>query len=289
VEVTFDNRDNDWGDTTKSATAARGTVTFSQGGQQGATYDITIRVFDTDGAVADTVSITDTSDGASQTDGDVTDGDSPSFAGTVVDDLGGNEANYEVSYNVSDRSNFGTVRVEYTNLDSGGADATYTSTDPRHNIDDYADADFGGTAGDEYRIRVELLDAEGVVVEERVLTDVADGSDPSGNADLARSTSPSLSDASIGDRTKNNNGDYRVQYRVADPSGDFSQLEAAFVNADNAWATRTVSRSIANGVLQYREGGVGGDEYRIAIRVRDSDGIVVDEVVVTDVADGNDP
>ncbi|WP_324755788.1 type IV pilin N-terminal domain-containing protein [Haloarcula montana] len=291
VEVTFDNQANDWGDTTRSTSAERGTVTFSQGGQQGATYEITIRVFNTDGTVTDTVSITDTANGSFQSSGDLTENDSPSFAGTVVDDLGGDEANYEVSYNVPDRSNFGSVRVQYTNFDSGGADATYTSTDPRHNIDNYAEADFGGTAGDEYRIRAELLDTDGVVVDDRVVTDVADGDDPSGNADLRRASSPTLSSYSVKDRTKTqtDTGKYRVQYQVSDPNGDFSQLEAIFVNTDNSWATQTQSSSKTNGNLQYDTGGVSGDRYRITIRVLDTDGVVVDEVTVTDTADGTNP
>ena len=289
LEVTFDNRNNDWGDATRSASAERGTVTFSQGGQQGATYDITIRVFDTDGTVTDTVSVTDTADGSSQSSGDLTESDSPSFTGTVIDDIGGDEANYEVSYNVSGRPKFGSVRVQYTNLDSGGADATYTSADPRHNIDSYADASFGGTSGDEYRIRIELLDTDGVVVDERVVTDVADGTDPSGNADLTRPSSPTLSSYSVKDTTKNNNGKFSVQYRISDPNSDFSQVEAIFRNTDNSWATETKSSSNTGGTLRYNAGGVGGDRYSITLRVLDDDGIVVDEVTVTDTADGTNP
>ena len=289
IESVFDNRNNDWGDTTSSASAERGSITFSQGGQQGATYDITIQVFNDNGTVTDTVLISDTADGRFQSSGDLTDDDSPSFAGTVIDDLGGAEANYEVSYNVSDRPNFGSVRVQYTNLDSGGAEATYTSSDPRHNIDNYAEASFGGTSGDEYRIRVELLDTDGVVVDERVITDRADGTDPSGNADLARSSSPTLASYSVTDQTENNNGRYIIQSQVSDTSGDFSQVESIFWNTDNTWATQTKSSSNTNGNLQYDQGGVGGNVYRITIRVLDNDGIVVDEVTVTDTADGTNP
>jgi len=289
IEVTFDNRNNDWGDATSSPSEERGTVTFSQGGQQGSTYDISIKVFNTDGTVIDTISITDTADGSSQSFGDLTESDSPSFAGTLIDDLGGSEANYEVSYNVTDRANFGSIRVQYTNLDSGGADATYTSSDPRYNIDNYAEANFGGTSGDEYRIRVELLDTDGIVVDERVVTDVADGTDPSGNADLARPRSPTLSSHSITEGTENNNGEYMVQYLISDTNGDFSQVETIFWNTDNSWATQTKSSSNTNGNLQYNQGGVGGNTYWITIRVLDNDGIVVDEVTVTDIADGTNP
>ncbi|WP_233560597.1 hypothetical protein [Halobellus sp. Atlit-38R] len=289
VVVTFDNRNNNWGDTTSSTTAERDTITFSQGGQMGATYDITITVFDTDGTITDTVQITDVANGDSQSAGDLTDSDSPSFAGTVVDDLGGSQANYEVSYNVSDRANFGSVRVKYTNLDSSGADATYSSSDPRHNIDDYAEAFFGNTAGDSYRIRVELVDTDGVVVDERVVSDVADGSSPSGNADLTRPSSPALSTYSIADTTNNNNGRYTLQYLVSGPDTDFSQVEAIFLNTDRSWATQTKSSSNPDGTIQYNQGGVGGDEYKITIRVLDSDGIVVAEVTETDTADGTNP
>ncbi|MEA5386222.1 hypothetical protein VB779_03285 [Haloarculaceae archaeon H-GB11] len=246
-------------------------------------------MYDTNGAVTDSVTITDTADGTSQSQGDVTDGDSPSFAGTVVDDLGGDEANYEASYNVTDRTNFGSVKVSYENLDSGGADATYTSTDPRTNVDDYAEASFGGTAGDEYRITIQLLDTAGVVVDERVETDVADGTDPSGNADLSRPTSPTLTSTSVKDKTKFGTADYQVQFTVSDPNSEFTSLEVIFRNTDAAWATETKTSTATNGNVKYSAGGVGGDTYEIVVRVLDTDGIVVDEQVITDVADGTDP
>lgn len=289
VEVIFDNRNNDWGDQTVSNTAERGSVTFSQGGQEGSTFDVTVNAIDVNGDVVDTVTITDVADGNSQSQGDLTEGDSPEFTGTVVDDIGGDEANYEVSYNVTNRSSFGSVRVTYENLDSGGADATYTSSDPRNNIDDYAESSYGGTSGDEYRITIELLDDDGVVVDERVVTDVADGDDPSGNADLSRTTSPTLTSTSVKDKTKNNNGDYQAQYKVSDPDGEFQRVEVVFRNTDNAWATETKSITKTNGNVKYSTGGVEGDTYEIAFRVVDSDGIVVDETVITDVADGKDP
>ena len=289
VEVTFDNRNNDWGDETVTGTDARGNVTFSQGGEEGSEYEITIRVFNTEGTVTDTVSFTDVADGDSQSDGDVTDSDSPQFAGTVIDDLGGSEANYEVSYNVTNRTNFGTVRVRYENLDSGGADATYTSTDPRNNVDDYAEASFGGTGGDEYRITVQLLDDAGVIVDERVVTDVADGTDPSGNADLSRPTSPTLDSVTIQDSSRNSEGNYRIRYQVSDPNDEFVRTEVLVRDLNNSWASTELSGTNTNGNLQYSQGGTEGDTFRFTVRVIDTDGIVVDERVITDVADGTDP
>lgn len=289
IEVTFDNRNNNWGDTTSSASEERGVITFYQGGQKGSTYDVTMKVFNTNGTVTDTISITDTADESSQSSGALTDSDSPSFEGTVIDDLGGSEANYEVSYNVTDRANFASVRVQYENLDKGWTDATYTSSDPRHNIDNYAETGFWGTSNDEYHIRVELLDTDGIVVDERVVTDVADGNDPSGNADLTRASSPTLSSYSIEDQTQNNVKTYTVQYQVSDASGDFSQVETIFWNTDTSWATQTNSSTNTNGDLQYNQWTFREDTYRITIRVFDNDGIVVEEVVITDIADGTNP
>jgi len=80
-----------------------------------------------------------------------------------------------------------------------------------------------------------------------------------------------------------------VQYLISDTNGDFSQVETIFWNTDNSWATQTKSSSNTNGNLQYNQGGVGGNTYWITIRVLDNDGIVVDEVTVTDIADGTNP
>ncbi|WP_324665646.1 type IV pilin [Haloarcula sediminis] len=289
VEVRFDNRGTDYGDRTVVSGAERGSVSFSQGGREGSTYDITVEVYDTDGTVTDSTVITDTADGRSQSSGDLTEGTSPSFVGTVVDDLGGSEANYETSYNVTDRADFGYVEVQYENLDRGWADSTYTSMEQRTNVDTYADDSNGGTRGDEYRVSLRLYDTDGVIVDERIVTDVADGTDPSGNDDLTRVSSPTLESYSIQDRTENNNGDYQVQYRVSNPNADFTAVDVVFDNQDNPYSSARRSSSDENGAVQFRQGGVEGDTYDITIRVRDADGVVVDERVITDTADGTDP
>jgi hypothetical protein len=287
VEVEFDDRANGWADDTATTTDTRGTVTYTQGGTTGDTFDITVRAYDSGGSVSDSRTITDVSDGSNPgSNDDLSNGNSPQFAGTLVDDLSASQADYEVMYNVTRRANFGEVRVRVENLDSGGADATYTSTDPRHNVDDYRVASYGGTDGDRYRLTLQVVDADGVVVDERVVTDTADGTDPGGNADLSRTASPTLQSSTVEDNSNPGKGARFTADYTTSGGPEFGRVEVQFRNRDSPQATTSPSSTAVSGSLSHEPGYGSGDRYAITIRVLDADGVLVDERVVDETADG---
>jgi len=285
VEVVFDDQVNDWADATVNNTSARGHVEYSVGGAEGDSYDITVRAYNQSGAVTDSLTRTDVADGGGSTGGNLSSPSSPKFAGVVVDDVSAANATYEVSYNVTNRSEFGSVEVTVEDLTNGWASATYTSSDPRDNVDNYSQP----TYGDSYRITVTLRDASGVVVDRRVVNDTADGTDPSGNDDLGRAGSPTLANWVVSDLSSSGQGAaYNVTY-AANNTTEFAGVEVVFRDRDSRYASEiSPVLNSTTGTYSYRPGYAYGDQYEIEIRVVDADGIVVDEHVVNDTADGTD-
>ncbi|RKD94922.1 hypothetical protein [Halopiger aswanensis] len=273
VEVEFANRDS--GTTAvREGTEPRGTVTYSEGGAEGDTYEITITAYDDAGEVIDRKTTTDTADG-SNPDGndDLSSPSEPQLTGSRVDDWSqpnDNSARYFVSYDVANRDSFDRVEVRFRNRDSG-AITTETATSPRSRVE------FSGNRIDApFEIELRVYDTDGVVVDRRTIEDTADGTNPSGNDDLATETSPQFESVAITDTGNNGQSRYDVDYRV----DDGTNLEAVWVefrNLDNAWATEIDEQSAADGEFEHRPGGgTGGDDYEITLLVFGDDGAVVD-------------
>ncbi len=214
-------------------------------------------------------------------------GPDPTLSSTIVDQSQtGSLARYEVSYDVDNTANFGYVRVSYENLDAGYGDQTYTSSDSRLNIDDYGWSDeYGDTGGDTYEISIEVFDTDGNLVDSRTVTDPADGTDPSGNDDLTEGDSPTLQSATLYDLDPNN-VEYALDYQVSDPAEKFSETEVLFLNTDSPYATDERTGGTLSGNLSYTGYSIG-DQYEVLVQVQDDDGIVVDQTVVEDEANGD--
>ncbi|MUV60167.1 hypothetical protein [Halobacterium sp. CBA1126] len=217
----------------------------------------------------------------------------PDAAGTFrskIVDQGqtGSLARYETSYDATGVTDFDRVEVTYENLDSGGADETYTSFEPRDNIDDYGWVDEnGGTGGDTYEITIEVYDTNGNVVDSRTVTDDADNVNPGGNDDLSENDSPTLSSSTVTDTSQFSTARYTVDYDVSDSAGKFTETEVLFLNEDSAYATDQQSVTETTGTAFHSAGGAEDDQYQILIQVLDDDGIVVNQRLVSDVADGS--
>jgi len=246
-----------------------------------------------------TVHVRGTTDGA----GDVIEievtnmssGTTNSFESSIVDQsyFGSNGARYEVSYDVTDVANFDSVEVTVDNLDSGGADDSFSSTDPRNNFEYGWSPTRGGTNGDNYEITIDVLDASGNVIDSRTETDLADGTDPAGNDDLSETDSPTYESVALVDSSDSSGADYLVRYDVSDPAGKFSETEVLFVHDSGSTATAQASATDLTGWAAYSAGGTNGDQFEIIVQLLDDDGIVVDQQVISDTADGsvdgNDP
>jgi hypothetical protein len=171
-------------------------------------------------------------------------------------------------------------------LDSGGADATYTSSDARNGITAYRDSNNGGTFGDAYRITVQAIDTDGIVTDERVVTDDADGTDPGGNADLSNASTPVLQSSSVTDKSNNGKGArFTVEYTTSD-GPEFGSVEVQFRNLDSQQATTSPDSGSASGSLDHEPGYGYGDDYIITVRILDRHGALVDERVISETADG---
>lgn len=218
----------------------------------------------------------------------VTAGGQPvSLASKIVDQgQTGSVARYEVSYDVTGMADFDHVEVSVGNLDSNSANESYTSTDPRNNIDEYGWSDSkSGTGGDRYEITIEVYDTSGDVVTTRTVTDTADSTDPAGNDGLSEVDSPTLQSSSVTDQTRNNIGRYTVGYEGSDSAGRYSETEVLFLNTDSATTTDQRTGTNLAGSVFSSDGGAG-DKYDIVVQVQDDDGIVVDQRTYTDTADG---
>ncbi|ELZ82553.1 rej domain protein [Haloferax elongans ATCC BAA-1513] len=220
------------------------------------------------------------------TDGGDDSSDDTSVRGLRLEDQSQySNAEYDISYDISNADPDGRVEVSVDNRQNTWSDRLLESTDTRGTLQ-YSN---GGTMGDTYEITVRAYGADGTLLTEESIVDVADGTDPPQKGTLTKPTSPTIESVSVKDKTKRDNGDYQVKVKVEDSDDEFSRTEVIFQNNDHSWATRTESSTQKNAVLRYRQGGVEDDSYDIVVRVVDSDGIVVDEQVVTDTADGNDP
>ncbi len=289
VRVEFANRDASSTTAEYSNTNARGSITgyTAYDGTDGHDYEVTVRVFDDDGVVVDEQVITDVADGLDPaSNDDLSTSSSPVFAGTAIDDLSITEADYEVSYNVTDRAEFDRVRVWISNEDQSYAEGTYSSVSPRDTVADFAVEDNGGTLGSTYRIRAQLIDDDGIVVDERIVTDTADWFDPSGNDGLSRAQSPALDSVSVSDKSNSNRNrvEYWVSYQVTGAT-EFAEVEVYFRNRQQPSASGVVrSSATSENRLTFSKSYGTGNTYDIEVRVVDTDGIVVDRYVISDVA-----
>ncbi|UVE50519.1 PKD domain-containing protein [Haloferax larsenii] len=245
--------------------------------------DVTVRVtyeyVEADGTTSDETQFTFT-DGEDDSDNE------PTIRGLRLEDQSQySNAEYDISYDVSNADPNGWVEVAVDNRDNTWSDSLLWTSGTRGTAWYF----HGGTMGDTYEITVRAYRADGTLLTEESIVDVADGTDPSQKGTLTKPTSPTIESVSVKDKTKRDNGDYQVKVKVDDDHDEFSRTEVVFQNNDHSWATRTESSTQKNAVLRYRRGGVEDDSYDIVVRVVDNDGIVVDEQVVADTADGTDP
>jgi len=216
--------------------------------------------------------------------------DEPSLSSKIVDQgQTGSIARYETSYEITNTANFDYVEVEYTNLNNPDyAGRTYTSTEPRDNIDAYGWQDtYGGTGGNQYEIAINVYNDTGAVVDSRTVTDTADGVNPSGNQDLSEADSPTLDAATLRDLNANR-VDYELDYTVSDPAEKFTETEVLFVNTNNPWVTGQQTGTALSGTVSYTDGGTPS-RYHVYVQVQDDDGIVVDQTIIEDTANGTNP
>jgi hypothetical protein len=148
----------------------------------------------------------------------------------------------------------------------------------------------GFGADEEFEISVRAIDGGSVVAERTVITN-ADTQNPSTNDDLSRSGSAVLTSSDIRDQTNTNSNDprYRVSYTVSG-TGSFSEVQLYALNRQgNGASASAIQTQRSRNNVDLRPGDGANKEYKVAILVLDMDGVVVDDRIVDDTADGTDP
>lgn len=95
----------------------------------------------------------------------------------VTDNANSGKARYEIDVDVQQSSDFGRIEVELRDLDTATVVDTADSTAQRTTYT-LAVAGGGGTAGDQFDITIRLFDRDGLIVDQRVVTDTGDGTNP---------------------------------------------------------------------------------------------------------------
>jgi hypothetical protein len=203
-----------------------------------------------------------------------------------VDDLTDRRSNapeFYVSYDVDVA--FDDIDISAESTESGAGDIT-SSTDGRGGVS--LTPGYGN--GQRFAVNVQALSGGDVVAERTIYTD-ADTQNPPANDDLSQPTSATLDSSDITDRSQTNQN--RVRYRFTydvSPSGSFSEVQLHVLNrqGDGASGSTTSGPRSRNNVDVNPGDGVN-TFYKLAILAVDDTGAVVDEQIVEDPADGNDP
>jgi len=144
---------------------------------------------------------------------------------------------------------------------------------------------------EEFDITVQAL-SNGDIVAERTITTDADTTNPGANDDMSLVGSPGLVDAetSITDRTRIEQDNPRFRYNWEVDSGDFTEVRllALSTTTDGASEILTRTQQTGNNVDISLSNGAE-EQYKLGILLVDSDGVVVDELIVTDIADNTGP
>lgn len=178
ASIKFDSQQN-WMDQTITSTQSPiGKVEYSKGGADNANFDITVNVEKNSGIAVDSGTRSDVSDGTNPSNPDISLSDSPTLGTHTIRDLsGGGQADYEIDYSITNTARFAELTVTFENTDSGYATQTKTATATSGTIS----YDPKWTEGDTYNIRTRLWENRSGVklpVETKVVTDVADGTNP---------------------------------------------------------------------------------------------------------------
>ncbi len=212
---------------------------------------------------------------------------SPALAGRWITDQSDNEDGgvYQASYNVTNRSTFGHIEIEFRNIDHDWATRTKSSNASRGRVF-YSRS---GADGDEYQIIFRVYDTSGVKVDEVSVSDDSDGVEPAGNEELRNGSSPSLTNVAVDDRSSPYNSSFEVQYDVSDPVGTFGSVEVEFHDRTADLSRENHTRTTPSGTVELEEYADHGNSFEIIVRVYDESGALVDVQRVYDTGDGTDP
>lgn len=180
VEIRYENRNNGAASETLTAGDERGSLTYTQSYGSGATYDISLRViYETAGGVeyvAEERTLTDVANAVNPGgNADLSESGSAALASSAIQD-NTNDAQgprYRFDYQVTSGSYTETRLVAVSTGNGGKAAVTRTE---RSGANVRLVPGYG--TDEPFRLVLLVFDADGAVVDTRVVTDTADGTDP---------------------------------------------------------------------------------------------------------------
>ncbi|WP_435068769.1 hypothetical protein [Haloplanus sp. C73] len=203
-----------------------------------------------------------------------------------VDDLTNintNAPNYIVSYDASNANGqFDRVEVTFSSQNGGGG--TEVAQTERGSVQ--FQTNYGAETEYQIEVKAYYTDESGgtTVGQTRTVTDVADTQNPS-NDDLSESGSPSLDSYFITDRS-NNNVRYKFDYSV-NTNGNFRNVYLGVVSRDGNGGATVENMTQASRSTQVTVGYGVDEEFKVTILVADENGVVVEEAMRIDQADGD--
>ncbi|SFR98676.1 hypothetical protein SAMN05216559_2078 [Halomicrobium zhouii] len=295
IEVEVENIDNPniSGDTFTRA-ELEGTISYprdggSDGGAMGERYQFTFRVYrqGTNDPII-TKQTTDEAGGSGSSSGEFGNTNSPQLDWVLVEDTTkNNNGEYTAYYEVSNLDSFGQVRARFRDTNNSAATNTDLSQDSPTGSLSYNE---GGTEGDSFEITIEVENQSGLVVDDVVINDDADGSDPSGYGDPTRPDSPKLESFTLTDTTQNNTTNYTVSYETSN-TDRFGGARVTFEDTQKESATeiKTTGSNEPNGTVEYSSGGTEDHRFEVTVEIletRNGTTFAIDSGTLEDTADG---
>ncbi|MFC7142059.1 Ig-like domain-containing protein [Halosimplex aquaticum] len=275
-------------DSSVGTLSAESAVSDANGGVEAvlrANENGTVRVYAVSGGASDVINVTV----ANVTAGSGGGGPSVAFRVDDFSDRNQNAPNFVASYDVRGAGD-SFERVEVTFAADGGPSGTRQSTAARGSVSyrpGYAD-------GQQFEVTADVIytDDQGneYVAASETITDTADARNPVGeNDDLGDAGSASLTSYAVSDRSNVNANQvrYRFDYTVS-ASGSFDRVRLFVLNLNRDGATGLRDETARSGKNVDVEPGFGANaQYRVGFAVYDADGVIVEVVDTTDVADGD--
>ncbi|EMA58663.1 Ig-like domain-containing protein [Halorubrum lipolyticum] len=184
TDVTFDNIEVSATSTTSTAsdsissTAGRNGVFLSPTFGQGQEFEITVEALNGGEVVANRTILT-TADTQNPTENDdLSQGGSAVLDSSTIQDrtqTNRDNVRYRFTYDVSENGPFSEVQLYALNRNNDGASASEARTGRSENN---VDVEPGFGANTEYKLAILVVDADGAVIDARIIDDPADGTDP---------------------------------------------------------------------------------------------------------------
>ncbi|SFK80422.1 hypothetical protein SAMN04487950_1176 [Halogranum rubrum] len=224
--------------------------------------------------------------------GQTNDGSAPSPSVRLDDHTGlnGNDLRYILSYDVENvNESFERVEARFESTTTS-AKGTRTSDESREGFI-YTNSYGAGTPHDiELRVIYRNGDGEEYVAATRSISDTADTENWGRNDDLSVGSSPQIDSLDIKDDSNQQNNKVRYKFGYEISGQNFDHVEIAVLSkTGDGPAIVTTSPDFSRNNLPVNGGFGAGNEYKVALLVYDTDGVVVDSRIITDTADGTDP